>query len=215
MNRVHAREPLGIKQSAKDDLRNRSHAVVWTEEISGARFVGFGIDARIFMLHERIPDSGRHFHLVGSKRLQAKLESFALALRIPDFERLLSVTSNGERNLGSPNGANGGGQGITMKEVHKGESRREFRNGLALVEHPGSIGCDQRVANRKHFAQPGHRIRAIIISIPARIVVVAPEDPSMQRSLHNGIESRNLLWIFSRPRRLSGSTVSPLDGELV
>src|SRR5581483_2488347 len=99
MNRIHAREALRIEQTAVNDLRNRAHSVIRTKEIAGTGLVSFRIRSSVFMLHKRIPDSGRHLHLVWSKRLQAKLESLTLALRIPDFERLLAISRHREWNF--------------------------------------------------------------------------------------------------------------------
>src|SRR5690348_6519218 len=119
------------------------------------------------MLHERIPDSGRHFHLVRSKRLKAKLESLALALRVPDLERLLPVARDSQWNLRTANRADRRCERVAVEQVNKSKSCCEFRNGLALAEHRGSIRCNQRVANGKHFAQPCHGIRPVVIRIPS------------------------------------------------
>src|SRR5579884_31660 len=215
MNRVRASEAFRIEQSSIYDLGNGSRSIVRTEQIAGAGFVRLRIGSEVFMLHQRIPDSGRHFHLVGTQRLQTKLKSFSLTLRIPDFKRLLAVSSQSEWNLGAADRVNRRCQGITMKEVHKSESSREFRNGFALAEHRRAVGRDQSIANRKHFAQPRHRIGTIVIRVPPRIVVVTPEYPLAERFAHYAIEPRNLLRVFRRCRRLSASAVSPLNRKLV
>src|SRR5690242_6556520 len=99
MNGIHSCEAFGIEQSTVDNLGNRARGVVGTEQVASTGLVRLRIRSGVFMLHERIPDSGRNFHLVGLKRLKTVLESFALALRSPDFERLLAISGKCKGNL--------------------------------------------------------------------------------------------------------------------
>ncbi len=70
----------------------------------------------------------------------------------------------------------------------------------------------QCIADRKHLAQPGHGIRTIVIGIPARIVVVAPEDALLQIALNDLLQTRMFLLCGLIRCPLA---IAPLDRETV
>src|SRR5947209_7977897 len=129
------------------------------------------------------------------KCVEAKPQCLALALRIPHLEGFLPVARKRRRNLRAPDRIYGRCERIAVKEIYKSKACGEFRDRLSGAQHRGTVCGDERVPHWQYLLQPGDRIGTIVISVPAWIVVVRPEDSLVQRFLHDSFQALVLLLI--------------------